>query len=424
MNDPASGFDVLEATLVLQRIGLAVALGLLVGMQRERARSRIAGVRTFPLITVWGTLSALLALRFGGAMLAAGAGSLAAVMVVENVFRDRSRGTTTGVTTEAAALVMFATGAILVVTSPLIAIVISGGLAFLLHQKRALHRLVQRIGDADFRVIMQFTLISLVILPVLPDRPFGPWDTLNPFRSWLMVVLIVGIGLAGWVTFKAVGSRTGVLLGGLLGGLVSSTATTVTYARSGQDAKRSTLFAQLVIMLASTVAFARVLVEVTVVAPGILVEAAPPLAIVLVAMMILSGALYAFSSEAKVELPEAENPAALMPALAFGAIYTIVSLASAAAQAWLGPKGLYAVAALAGLTDVDAITLSTASLAGRDALPVATAWRVILVASLVNLAFKLGIVCAIAPRLAPRIALPFGVAGAVGLALVGLWPDG
>ena len=392
-------------------------------MQRQRAHTRIAGIRTFPLITVWGTLSALLAIRFGGAMLAAGAAVLTLVIAVENAFRRRPTDRSSGITTETAALVMFGAGAILVIASPLVSVVISGGLAFLLHQKRALHRFVERIGENDFRAIMQFVLISLVILPILPDRPFGPWDTLNPFRSWLMVVLIVGIGLTGWVAFKALGANAGLLLGGLLGGLVSSTATTVTYARRAREAKKPSLFAQLVIMLASTVAFARILVEVAAVAPSILAQAAPPLAIVLGTMIVLSGGLYFFAQEATVDLPEAENPAALGSALAFGAIYTLVTLASAAAQEWLGAGALYAVAIVSGLTDVDAITLSTAGMAGRGQIPVSLAWRVILVASLTNLAFKLGIVFTIAPRLAPRIGVSFAAASAVGLALIAVWPD-
>ena len=415
--------DTLDSIFVLQRIGLAVALGLLVGMQRERARSRIAGVRTFPLITVWGALSALLSLRFGGAVMAASAVALAAIIVIENAFRARDPGGSGGITTETAALVMFATGALLVVASPVIAIVLSGGLAFLLHQKKTLHLLIRRIGEQDFRAIMQFALISLVILPVLPDRAFGPWDTLNPFRSWLMVVLIVGLGLAGWIAFQWFGSRAGVLLGGILGGLVSSTATTVTFARRARDAKKPSLFAQLVILLASTVAFARVIVEMATVAPSVVREAAPPIAIVLGAMIVLSAGLYFFATDAVVDLPEAENPAALGSALAFGAIYTVVTLVSAAAQEWIGPGALYAVAVVSGLADVDAITLSTAAMAERGAIPVALAWRVILVASLANLAFKLGIVATIAPRLAPRIALSFGATGAVALTLIAIWPD-
>ena len=424
MNAPAATPDTLDALFVLQRIGLAVALGLLVGMQRERARSRIAGVRTFPLITVWGALSALLSLHFGGAVIAASAVALAAIIVIENAFRVRDRnGVSGGITTEAAALVMFATGAILVVDSPIIAIVISGGLAFLLHQKKALHLLIRHLGEKDFRAIMQFTLISLVILPVLPDRAFGPWDTLNPFESWLMVVLIVGLGLAGWVAFQWLGSRAGVLLGGILGGLVSSTATTVTFARRAHDAKNASLFAQLVILLASTVAIARVIVEMATVAPSVLREMAPPVALVLGAMILLSAGLYFFSTNAVVDLPEAENPAALDSALAFGAIYTVVTLASAAAQEWVGAHALYAVAVVSGLVDVDAITLSTAGMAERGAIPAALAWRVILVASLANLTFKLGIVATIAPRLAPRIALYFGATGTVALALIAFWPD-
>ena len=413
--------DPLEPTLLLQRVGLAAALGLLVGMQRQRARSRIAGLRTFPLIAVWGTLSAALALRFGGTFVAAAAGALALVIAAENGFAARARRASSGLTTEAAAFVMFAIGASLVVTSPLVGVVASGGVAFLLHQKKLLHRMVERLGEADFRAIMQFVLISLVILPVLPDRAFGPWDTLNPFRSWLVVVLIVGLGLAGWVAFKALGAGAGTILGGALGGLVSSTATTVTYAR--RSASKPSAFAELVILIASTVAFARVIVEVAAVAPGILAGVAPPLAIVLGSLVLFSVVRAFAVKDATVDLPETGNPAELGSALVFGAIYTSVTLASAAVREWFGESALYLVALVAGLTDVDAITLSTASMAGKGSISVALGWRVILVASLANLAFKLGIVVVLAPRLAPRIALPFAIAAAVGLALIAIWPD-
>jgi uncharacterized membrane protein (DUF4010 family) len=419
--DAASGADV-APTLV--RLGIAAALGLLVGLQRERAASRLAGIRTFPLITIWGTLSGLLAAVHGGWVLAAGAIALASVMAVENLASSPQRRRRSGTTTEVAALVMFGAGAHLAFGPPVVAVVLAGAIAFLLQQKRPLHRMTARIGDADFRAIMRFVLISLVVLPVLPDRSFGPWDTLNPFRTWLMVVLIVGLGLGGYVAFKLLGSSAGVALGGVLGGLVSSTATTVSYARRSRSDDAGARFAQLVITIASTVAFARILVEVAAVAPALLPAMGPPLALVVAAMALVCAGLYATVGGGKVALPEAENPAALAPALAFGAVYAIVTLASAAAERFLGPSALYAVALVSGLTDVDAITLSTASLANRGAIAPALAWRVILTAALANLAFKLAIVCVLGPRLAPRIAVSFGAAAAVGVALIALWPDG
>lgn len=157
--------------------------------------------------------------------------------------------------------------------------------------------------------------------------------------------------------------------------------------------------------------------------PPLVLAVATPLAIVLATMLALSAILYFFAAGGEAKLPEAKNPAALTPAMIFAAIYTVITLASAYAQAELGTGALYVVALVAGLTDVDAITLSTAGLAARGSLAAATAWRVILVAALANLAFKLGIVCVLSPRLAPRIALTFGITGTVGVALIALWPD-
>jgi uncharacterized membrane protein (DUF4010 family) len=195
-------------------------------------------------------------------------------------------------------------------------------------------------------------------------------------------------------------------------------------ARRAEGAPGSVLFAELVITIASAVAFARMLVEIGVVAPGILREAGPPLGVVLGTMIAAASAMYFFVAEEKVELPEAENPASLGPALAFAAVYTIVTLASAAAEHSFGAGALYAVAVVAGLTDVDAITLSIAEMAARGALPGWVAWRVILVAALSNLAFKLGIVWIFGRKLAPRVALSFGAATAVGVLLILFWPGG
>jgi uncharacterized membrane protein (DUF4010 family) len=419
LGDPLESLDPIA---LLARIGLAAALGFLVGLQRERARTGIAGIRTFPLIAVWGAIAAILATRHGGIVLAASALALAAATVVENVSRERPRGAGSGITTEISILVMFGAGALVVVAPPLAAIVVSGGVAFLLQQKGPLHRLVRKIADADFRAVMQFVLITLVILPVLPSEPLGPYDTLNPFEIWLIVVLVVGLELAGFAAVKALGARAGVILGGVLGGLVSSTATTVSYARRSRESSHAAFFAELVILLSSAVAFGRLIVAVALVAPRIVAAIAIPLSIVFAVMLAIAGVLWAFARDGTIELPETENPAALRPALLFGAIYAAVTFASAMAEAELGSRALYGVAVIAGLADLNAITLSTATLAGRGTIDAALAWRVMLVAAIANLVFKLGVVGVLSPRLLPRVGLAFAVTTAVALALIVFWP--
>jgi uncharacterized membrane protein (DUF4010 family) len=329
-----------------------------------------------------------------------------------------------GKTTEAAALLMYALGAYLAVGDATAAIVVGGVVAVLLHWKQPLHRFVERIGERDIHAMMQFVLIALVILPVLPDQTFDPYQVLNPREIWRVVVLIVGIGLAGYVAYKLVGQKAGALLGGVLGGLISSTATTVAYARRTKSAPDAAALAALVIMIASSIAFVRVIVELAVVAPGILSQVVPPLGAMFVLMALLSTGSYFLSRGARDEMPEQENPAELKSALIFGAIYAVVIFAVAAAKEYFGTGGLYVVALLSGLTDLDAITLSTGRLAAENRLDIATSWRLILLAALANLVFKGGTVAVLGPRrLLGRIAALFGVAVVGGLLIFWLWPN-
>ena len=264
-------------TSVLTQLAIALGLGLLVGLQRERAQSPMAGIRTFALITWLGALAGLLTPQLGPWLVPAGLVALAALVVMSNVTKLRLSPPDPGLTTEVAALVMYLVGANVVLGHREVSVVIAGVLVLLLHWKQPLESFVQRIGDRDVGAIMQFTLISLVILPVLPDRPFGPYDVLNPRNVWWMVVLIVGIGLGGYVAYKIAGRAAGTLAGGVLGGLVSSTATTAAYARRAAQAPGAAGLCALVIAIASSVVVVRVAVEIAVVSPGLLSAAAGPL---------------------------------------------------------------------------------------------------------------------------------------------------
>ena len=176
-------------------------------------------------------------------------------------------------------------------------------------------------------------------------------------------------------------------------------------------------------MIASTIAFARIIVEIAAVAPGILAEMAPPLGIMLALMLLLSAGMYMLGRKNHEPMPEQGNPADLKSALIFGAIYGLVILGVAAARDYFGEGGLYLVALISGLTDVDAITLSTANLANQDKLEVSTAWRIILLAALANLAFKGAMVGFLGDRrLLSRIAALFGAAIAGGVLVLLLWP--
>jgi uncharacterized membrane protein (DUF4010 family) len=427
------------------KLALALALGLLVGLQRERAESRLAGVRTFPLITLLGAVAALAGQTLGAWIVPAGLLALAGLIIMGNVAKMRLQVIDPGLTTEVAILLMYAVGAYLVAGGhTAAALAVGGTVAVLLHLKDPLHKIVRAMGRRDVTAVMQFVLITCIILPVLPDRAFGPYDVLNPRRIWLMVVLIVAISLGGYVAYKLAGARAGALLAGILGGLISSTATTVSYARrtrAGADepaardaahqaadaaARRvhaAVRLAALVIVVASAVSFARVLVEVAVVAPAQFRAIAFPLGAMLGWMALLAAAAWLLGRrEDPGQLPEPENPAELKPALLFGALYALVILAVAFVKNRFGNTGLYPVAIVSGLTDMDAITLSTANLTRTGRLDAATAWRLILLAALSNLVFK-GAWAVIlgSPALRRRIALFFGLALAGGVAILLLW---
>ncbi len=404
-------------------MGIALGLGLLVGLQREYAVSQLAGIRTFPVITVFGTVCALLDQQFGGWIIGLGVVALATLLVVGNVAKMRAGASDPGLTTEIAALLMYGLGAYLVVGSAPVAVAIGGGLAVLLSWKEPLHSFVQRIGPTDIKAIMQFVLITLVILPVLPNQTYGFYEAFNPYQSWLMVVLIVGISLGGYVAYKLFGQFTGALLSGVLGGLISSTATTVSYSRRVRTAPSSAMLVTTIILIASTIALVRIMVEIAVVAPSTLQQMLPPLAVMGAWMGLLSIGMYLWGRQELTEMPPQSNPAELRSALLFGGLYALVTLAITAAKDLFGASGLYGVAILSGAHDLDAITLSTAQLVDKGQLEPLIGWRIILTAALSNLVVKLAVAGLLGSRhLFAWLMLFYGAAFAGGIALLLWWP--
>jgi len=414
-----------ELAAAFMQLGIAAGLGLLVGLQRERKVGEIAGFRTFPLVTLTGTICGQLALAFDGWVLAGGLVAVAALVVIGNVAKMREGEPDRGITTEIAVLLMFAVGAYLTVGPPQVAVAVGAAVAVLLQLKQELHGFAAKVSDADLRAVMQFAAITLIVLPVLPNRTFGPYDVLNPRQVWWMVVLIVAISLAGYLGSKLLGPRAGTWLGGALGGLVSSTATTVTFARRtrGEEHAGAEVAAQ-VILIASAVVYLRVLVEIAVVSPQMLARAAAPLAVMLV-LLAAASLLRARRHELPEDARPAEqgNPTQLRAALLFGLIYAVVVLAAAWAKAQFGSKGLYTVAGISGLVDLEAITLSSAQMVRGGKLAADLAWRMVLAATLSNLAFKTGIVALWGGRALLRRVAPYWVAAVLaGLALLAWWP--
>lgn len=405
-------------------LAISLGLGLLVGLQREWKESEVAGIRTFPLITLLGTLTVLANEGEPGWLTGVGLLGVICLLVLANLAKLKDGQRDAGMTTEAAALLMFVVGATLAAGHSVPAIVAAGVTAVLLHWKQPLHGFVDRVGKSDLRALFQLVLIALVILPVLPDETYGPYEVLNPYKIWLLVVLIVGISLSAYIAYRWLGARVGAVLGGLLGGLISSTATTVSYARQTKDNVDASRSAAVVIMLASTVVNVRVLFEIGVVAPGLLRATLGPLLSILLLMSVECAVLLYMLRGHETTIPDHENPAQLKAAILFGALYAVILFVVAATKHHFGDRALYVVAAISGLTDVDAITLSTAKLFADERLAGSTAWRTILIATLSNLVFKGAAVAMLGNRrLLVYISVLFGIALAGGGLLLAFWPE-
>ncbi len=409
-------------------LAIAFGLGLLVGLQRQKSDHEMAGVRTFTLISVMGVVSAFLARDFNNPFILPALGiCITALLVIANIIKlKKLNDTDVGQTTEVAALLMFAIGAYLVMGDRVVAVIVGGSMAILLYIKEHLHNFIEKLSEKDLAAIMTFAGISLVILPLLPDKTYGPLDVLNPQNIWLMVTLIVGISVIGYFIYKFVGKKVGIISNGILGGLISSTATTVSYARKTKNSNAINKMAAFVITTASAVALVRVMVEVGVVIPEKLPELILPLATVCMLMALLCvGLFYIISKNGGDEkMPEPKNPAQFKSALIFGLLYGGILLAVAFTKQEFGNDALYVVAIISGLTDVDAITLSLSQLMKGGGLNTAMGWRLILLATLSNLLFK-GIMAVVlgTRQLAKWIGISFGITIAFGLLLMWLWPE-
>lgn len=425
-------------------LGLALGVGLLVGFERERHPDTVAGVRTFGLAGLAGGLGALLtpigatpwivlavAVTFGLAGVAGGiaSGSRAGTRSEDpgrEPFRD------VGLTTAFALVATSLLGGYAVLGPHDVAVVAAGTLFLLLYIRDPLHALIRRLGGEDVRAIATFVLIALVILPVLPDRAMGPLDAVNPRSAWLLVVLVVSMSLSGYVAQSLLGARAGVLATGLLGGLVSSTATTASAARRVHDGGGVRASAAMA-LLACSVLPVRALVLVWVASREAALALAPHLGLVAAATVVGGvvamrrggggvGSARAASEEAPPggALPKPRNPTQLRSALAFAGAYVVIRIATKAAVEFLGTGAFLAVAAISGVTDMDAIAMSAAreTLDGTLAVPLAA--QGVLVALLVNTLFKLGVARALGGGALLRAMLPALMAAAA-LALVGVF---
>lgn len=397
---------------------VSLGVGLLLGLERERRPAPKAGLRTFALVALFGTATGLLAEALGSPwVIAVGLAAVGAMIVVAYAGVKRPEDDP-GTTTVIALMFCYSLGVMIWLGYDTLAVALGIAATILLYFRTELHGFTARLSPQDLTSMLQFAVLTFIILPFLPDRGFGPYQALNPYHVWLMVVLVSGVSLVGYLSLRLLGQRRGVLLTGFLGGLVSSTATTLVYSRQVRgDASYLQLSAG-VIVLASLVVPARIAVVTGVVA----LEVLPHLAPVLLCGVAFGVAATWITLRRKLGaadsfVPDFSNPSKLTAALGFGALYATVLVASAWLSDRLGSTGLYGFALVSGLGDVDAIVLSVLKLSGAGRIGGSETVTAIALATMVNLAIKLPLMLWLgSAQLAKRCA-PALVATVAGLAL-------
>jgi uncharacterized membrane protein (DUF4010 family) len=377
----------------------ALLIGALVGTEREKNKSAsgnvgIGGVRTFTFFSLVGAFGALLAQALGSPLvLAAAVVGVVALTATGYVVQARSKPDAIGLTTETAALTVCLLGAACTAGYPELGL--AGGIAVsaFLAYKETLHGLVSKLGPDDISAGVKLLAATFIVLPLLPEQPIDPWGALVPRSLWLLVILIAALSLVGYVATRALGSERGTAVTGLTGGLVSSTAVTLTFAKRSREEQGKTDDALAAgTFIAWGVSFVRVIVLAAIIhAPLALKMAAPFGAMALVtaafALWLLRRSQAAGGSAGAVSL---SNPFSLVSAIKFGLLFAAVLLVTEIAQQRFPSGGTYVVAALAGTSDVDAITLSMATLGRNGETPLTTAALSILIAVISNTLVKCG----------------------------------
>ncbi|MFA7239762.1 MAG: MgtC/SapB family protein [Sulfuricellaceae bacterium] len=399
----------------------SLAIGLLIGLERERNVTAKAGVRTFALVALFGAICAMLSAQSGAAWPLAAGLLVVGLLIVAAYFGAPAVDGDPGTTTEAALLVCYGLGAMVWYGYSSIAIMLAIASAALLYFKPELHGISHNMERRDLLSILQFATLSFIVLPILPDVGYGPYQALNPYNIWLMVVLISGISLSGYIALRLVGQRYGAPLLGFMGGMASSTATTLVYARHGRSDPQLIQLAVPVILIANLVVVIRLGVLGAVTAPAILPHLLPALGGALaLGLMVTIYWWRKLHQDGDLPMPRVQNPAEIRISLAFGLLYGVVLFLTAWLSDYAGNKGLYAIALVSGLTDVDAITLSSLRLFSLGKLEAQQTVTAIVLALIANLAFKFGLIVFIGGALLAKRCVWGMFALAVGAAAV-LW---
>lgn len=402
---------------------ISACLGALIGLfrqweiqQESPTESEFAGVRTFTIVAMLGCISAYTGQSHAPGSFVAVLVVLGAILAVSK--KSRPAESAGGQTTPGAVILTLFTGGLVFWGERGSAVLVATLTVLLLSLKQPIHQWTRRFTVADARSALQFVAITGVILPLVPNRDLGPYGAFNPFSMWLMVVLISGLGFLGYILMRLLGNQAGISLTGLVGGLASSTATTLAFSRRSRDDPARSLEYALGVVLASNVMIVRVLIVVAAIHAPLAWAAAAPLAAMLLPGLALAAWMWLKRrpGSGPVDAPPVSNPLSLKTAIHFAMLYALVKLLVKMAQHAEVDTGVLVLSGIAGLTDVDAITVSTSDSARQGGMDLSLAARAIAIACISNTVAKAAIGATLgSPALRQRVAVVLGVTIAAGI---------
>ncbi|EOC1763633.1 MgtC/SapB family protein [Vibrio fluvialis] len=420
--------EIVSGQSVVWNLLVALLLGAIVGTQRGWVArnnvegSRVAGIRTFSLVGLYGGLSAILAAHYSPLLLGFALLALVVLASIAFVLKQR-KSQDISITGVVSLLVTFVLGSLAVSGEPVLAAAAAVITAVVLDNKKELHEALQKLQEYELDAALRLMLISIVMLPLLPNQSYGPWQALNPYEIWWMVVLIASISFLGYFAIKIGGAKRGVLFTSVFAGFSSSTALTLQFSNLSRDQPTiSPLLASGILLCCGTM-FPRLLIVASLINTELTPILWPVIAVMMIGLYIPAWFIWRSTDVDFNEDQSAnhKNPLALQSALWFGVILAIIMLLAHALSDWFGQAGTLALSAVSGITDVDAITLAL----GRQSthsLDAYTAAMGIIIAASVNTLVKMGMVISIGNRglwvrVAPAMVLSV-VAGAVTLLIL------
>lgn len=377
----------------------ALGLGALVGAEREIRKGKdlasdigFAGFRTYSLVAILGFVGAYLGNEITPWILLILLGSVSMFFLAEH-FNEARKLNFVGITSEIAALITFLIG-VITFYQPILAVVLTVVTVLTLNFKTPLHSFIRKLEPFEFLSAVKFIIVAFVVLPILPKEPIDPWGLISLSEAWMVVVLVSGISFVGYILIKTVGAKKGLGITALLGGLASSTATTISLAQQGAKNKKLVVPFVFGIVIASMIMLGRALFEVILVNRSLIGYLGLILGGMIVASLIVLVVLWFLdrSESTKTEELSLSSPFRLMPALQFGLLYILILIIAELGYRYFGEKGIYIASAISGLADVDAITLSLSNLSATGKLDAHSAARGITIAVMMNTFVKLAYV--------------------------------